>query len=491
MNMSQKERYWMGKKVRRTHAEGIFVIITALLVMSMMILGSSNFVSAASEPQVLTLDQAVKVAMENSLQRQIAQSDAAIAQDKLKQAQSGYWPKLTLEAGYTHYNEVPTSVALGENLVKLNNALDSMAALQKNYGTYSDPYGYGGASKLDSALSQEPDLDQSLNYYGWDLVFQQPLYTGNKLTALNKQAKANQGYAKANLSAADQNLVFEVKKAYYTVISTQHLVETMQQAVDDMENHVKEADAYCRAGMVAKLDVKRAEVKLADLKQKLLMAQNGLELADMALNFTMGISLETKYKLVDNVKYEPFQMDLPTCQEKALINRPEVAAINAKVEMAKQNLEIAKSAGRPLVALQAKHEDITPYNPDPENQIGIVATMKLIDGGQIRNQVKEAEEVVKQAQTAQELTNRAIKLDVEQAYRNLQVALQTIQVAEKSMDQAQETLHMADVSYKAGLSSSLERIDAEVGLTQAKTNYTQALSMYNIALAQLQKAIGQ
>jgi outer membrane protein len=456
----------MGQKVPQW-------VMTIALVLGVTGLGTCF--ASSGDTQVLALDQAVSLAMENSLQRQIAQGDVSIAQDKLKQAQSGYWPKLTLEGGYTHYNEVPTDVQLATQLTKLNNGL-AQAFSSMGFSGYF--------STLDFP-------DQSLNYYGYDLVLEQPLFTGNKLTALNKQAKANQGYAKANLTAADQNLVYEVKKAYYTVISTQHLVETMQQAVDSMENHVKEADAYCRAGMVAKLDVKRAEVKLADLQQKLLMAQNGLALAKMALNFTMGVSLETQYQLVDNGKYEPFQMDLQTCQEKALANRPEVAAIEAKVEMAKQNLEIAKSAGRPLVAIQAKHEAFKPYNPDPENQIGVVATMRLIDGGQIRNQVAEAGEVLKQAETAKELTNRAIKLDVEQAYLNLQVALQTIQVAEKSLDQAQETLHMADVSYRAGLSSSLERIDAEVGLTGAKTNYTQALSMYNIALAQLQKAIGQ
>ncbi len=456
-----------------------------VLAVILSIYGMGTCFAGNEETQALTLDQAVNIAMENSLQRRIAQSDVEVAKDKLKQAQSGYWPKLTLEAGYTHYSEVPTDVQLATEMVKMNNGM-------VDWATYLSHNGYpliGGS--LLTGMSKVEIPDQSLNYYGWDLVLEQPLYTGNKLTAVNKQAKANQGYAKANLDATDQNLVFEVKKAYYTVIFTGHLVETMQQAVNSMENHVKEADAYCRAGMVAKLDVKRAEVKLADLKQKLLMAQNGLELANMALNFTMGVNLETHYQLIDNVQYEPFQMDLQTCQEKALATRPEVVAIQAKVEMAQQNLEIAKSAGRPLVAIRAKHEDITPYNPDPENQIGVVATMKLIDGGQIRSQVREAEEVVKQAQTAQELTNRAIKLDVEQAYRNLQVALQTIQVAEKSLDQAQETLRMAVVSYKAGLSSSLERIDAEVGLTQAKTNYTQALSMYNIALAQLQKAIGQ
>jgi outer membrane protein TolC len=457
-------------------------IITSILIVSITVLGSS-FVSAENQPQVITLEQAVHIAMENSLQRKLAEGDVAIAKDKLAEAKSGYLPRLTLDAGYTHYNEVPTNVALGQELVDLNNGLKKWA---QGASALGPPF-----SQLNAGLTQQSDLDQSLDYYGYSLILEQPLYTGNKLGALNKQAKANEGYAKANLDAADHNLVYEVKKAYYTVISAQQFVETMQQAVSSMEDHVKEADAYYRAGIVPKLDVMRAEVKLTDLKQKLLMTQNGLVLAKMALNFTLGVNLETNYAVVDDIKYEPIQMDLQACQDKAIANRPEVTAINARVEMAKQNIELAKSAGRPVVALRAENENFKPYNPDPSLQIGVVASMKLYDGGQIKDQVTAAEEILKQAQTAQELTKRAIQLDVQQAYQNLQLSLQTIQVAEKSLDQAGETVHMAEVSYKAGLSSSLERIDAEVGLTQAKTNCTQALSLYHIALAQLQKAMGQ
>ena len=151
-------------------------------------------------------------------------------------------------------------------------------------------------------------IQPSLDYYGYSLILEQPLYTGNKLGALNKQAKANEGYAKANLDAANHNLVYEVKKSYYTVITAQQFVETMQQAVSSMEDHVKEADAYYKAGIVPKLDVMRAEVKLTDLKQKLLMAQNGLVLAKMALNFTLGVNLEKDYAVVDDIKYEPIQI---------------------------------------------------------------------------------------------------------------------------------------------------------------------------------------
>ncbi len=42
---------------------------------------------------------------------------------KTWQAFSAYDPKLTIEGGYTHYNEQPSSVQLAEKLVDLNNAL--------------------------------------------------------------------------------------------------------------------------------------------------------------------------------------------------------------------------------------------------------------------------------------------------------------------------------------------------------------------------------
>jgi outer membrane protein len=463
-------------------------LVAAILVVMVAVALNSNFARAANVTQTLALEQAIRIAMENSLQRRLAEGEVAIAGDKLAEAKSGYYPKLMLSGGYYHYNEVPPNVQLATKLAEMNNGMVDWAAYLKSTG--NPTLAALGASLL-SGMQTVDIPDQNLNYYGYSLVLQQPLYTGNRLTALNKQAKANQGYAKANLDAAEHSLVYEVKKAYYTVISAQQSVETMQQAVKSMEDHVKEAEAYRKVGIVAKLDVKRAEVKLADLRQKSLMAQNGLELAKMALNFTMGVDLSSNYIFVADDQYEPFELELQTCQEKALNNRPEIIAVKAKVEMAKENVEIAKSAARPLIALQAKKEDFQPYGSEPSEQIGIVASMNLLDGGLVKHQVNEAREVLKQAQTAQELISRAVLLDVQQAYQNLQLALQTITVAEKSLDQAQETVHMADVSYKAGLGTSLERIDAEVGLTQAKTNYTQALSMYHIALAQLQKAIGQ
>jgi outer membrane protein TolC len=257
-----------------------------------------------------------------------------------------------------------------------------------------------------------------------------------------------------------------------------------------MEAHLREANDYFKAGMVPKLDVIRAEVKLSDLKQKLTMATNGRDLAKKALNFTLGVDLATDYPIDTSASLVSFSQSLEDCVKVALKDRPELAAMDMKISMAEENIEIAKSAQRPLVGLQIKGEDTHPYNSEPSVSINLGASLSIFDGGMVKNKKAEAEDLLQQVKTGKELITRGILLDVEQAYRNLLSAKEAVEVAQTSIEQAKEASRMAEVSYKAGLCTSLEKIDAEVALTQAESNYTQALSLYNITFAQLQKAMG-
>jgi outer membrane protein len=441
-----------------------------LIELVTLVLGFTTTGWAQEAISKLSIDQAIRIATENSLQRRLAQDNVKIAQDKLAQAVSAYGPRLTLDGAYNHYNEQPTEAQLAQGIVDLNNALSQMTS---------------GAVPLRS------NIDDGLNYYGYRLQLSQPLYTGNKLTATKKAAQANHQSARANLTVADNDLVLAVKKAYYTVLLCQQMELTMNEAVSSMENHLQEANAYFKAELVPKLDVLRAEEKLADLQQKQLWAQNNLILAQKSFNYVLGVDLNTNYAFDGKMESGQLPRDLNAYQTEALARRPELADINAKIEMARQGVAIAKSGNKPTVALVAESHHYEPINDEPSQTVGVIATMKLYDHGMVKHQIAEAEDTLKQAQTGKELLERGIKLEVEQAYRNVAVTFKTIEVARKNLATAQETLEVAQTRYKVGLSNSLERVDAEVGLTQAKTNYTQALSTYNITLAELDRAIGE
>jgi outer membrane protein len=453
--------------------------------------------AATAQGERLTVDQAVELAIQNNLQRKMAEGEVAIAGDKAAQAKAGYKGKLTLSGGISQLNDQPDLVKLGQKLADLNNAVDNLANMSYQWAASStsspNPLIIGGLKQLSQGLTQKEGPDDGLTYYGINLRYELPLYTGGKLEALNRQAQANQAYTRYNLETVEQELIFTVKKAYYVVLQTRQSRETLNEAVKSMENHLREAQLYYEAGMVPQLDVMRAEVKLADLRQKQLMVNNGLETAQVYLDFVLGVDQGNRYELVDQMEYTPYGKDLEAAKQTALENRSELKAIRTKVQMAEEAVTVVKSGNKPIVALVAEGGEKTtrPFNSDDlDLSLSLVATLKLTDGGMVKNRIAEAEKVVRQAKTGEEQLTRAIKLEVEQAYRNLQNALETIAVARKVLNQAQETVRMAEVSYKEGLSTSLERIDAETGLTQAKNNYNQAVSNYQIALAQLEKAIG-
>ena len=424
----------------------------------------------AQTPQDLSVEQAVQVAMENSLRRRLALADVNMAQDKVAQTISAFGPNLTLQSGIYRYNKEPSLVQLERGLTELNNALSAMTSGQV-------------------PAREEPD--DSLTYYGYDLQVTQPVYTGRKLTATRNMAQANRENSRRALAAADNDLVLAVKKAYYTVLLCRQMALTMDEAVASMENHVREATEYHRMDTVPKLDVLRAKEKLADLKQTQLYAHNNLRLSGTSLNYVLGVDLSTAYFPSEQMALQPMPGDLGHCQDQALSRRPEIQAMDAKIEMAREGISLANSGRLPFVALVAGYHHYEPENEDPSARVGLVAGIKLYDHGMVNHQIAEARDALQKAETGKKELQRGIRLEVEQAFCNAEVARQAIEVAQSSLNTAEETLRTARTRYRVGLSTSLERLDAEVALTQARTNHIQALSRYNIAMAELERAMGK
>ena len=439
-----------------------------LLISAVLILVSPAGTCRAQER--LTVDRAVQIALENSLQRRMAAKDVEIADEGLARARAEFGPTVTLQGGLYRYNDTPSIVQTNQGLVKLNNAL----------------------SAITSGQVPEASLpSDSRTYYGGQIKVTQPLYTGNKLTATRCLAQANLENARKNLDASNNNLALSAQKAFYTVILSRRMAGAMDEAVESMTGHVQEATAYHDQKIVPKLDLLRAEEKLADLKQQQLYAHNNVDLAQTSLNYVLGVDMDTRYTYDDTPQTLPMPRDLGACIETGMENRPEIGAVAAQIQMAKKQIAIAQSDHLPTLALVGEAHRYEPENEDPSAQIGIVASIDLFDSGRTSHKKAQAARGLEKARIAKKQLFRGIRLEVEKAYHNAQAALKSIDVAQKSLDTAQEALDAARTRYRVGLSTSLERLDAEVSLTRAKTNYIHALSMYNIAVCELERAMGK
>ncbi len=420
--------------------------------------------------EALTKDRAVEIALENSLKRRMSGQDIDMAHEGLARAKSAFGPTLTLEAGLYRYDDPPSILQTNQGLVQLNNALSAMT--------------YGQVPELSMP-------DDSRTYYGAGIKVTQPLYTGDKLSATRRLAQANLENAQKNMAASDNDLALSAKKAFYTVILARQMARAMDEAVISMKEHVKEATAAHDQKIVPKLDLLRAEEKLADLKQQQLYAHNNVNLARSSLNYVLGVDMNTIFAFGDDPGCVPLIHDLDTCIKTALESRPELDAFQARIKMAKEQITIANSKRLPLLALVGEVHHYEPENEDPSAQIGLVASMDLYDHGRVKHETAQARIQLEKAQTATKELGRGIRLEVEKAFHNAQAAMASIGVAQKSLATAREALDAARTRYRVGLSTSLERLDAEVSFTRAKTNHIHALSMYNIAVSELERAMGK
>lgn len=451
----------MNKAIGGTRS--LFFLISAVLTLVCL-------AGTCRAQERLTVDRAVQIALENSLARRMAAKDVEIADEGLARAKAEFGPAVTLQGGLYRYDDLPSLVQTNQGLAKLNNALSAMT------------YGQVPEKSLPS---------DSRTYYGGLVKVTQPLYTGNKLTATRGLAQANLENARKDLDASDNDLALSARKAFYTVILGRQMAGAMDEAVESMTGHVKEATAFHDQKIVPKLDLLRAQEKLADLRQQQLYAHNNVALAQTALNYVLGVDMDTRYTYDDAPQTLPMPRDFETCVKAGLENRPEIGALDAQIRMAKAQIIIAQSNHLPTLALVGEALHYEPENEDPSAQIGIVASLDLFDSGRTSHKKAQAARGLEKARIAKKQLFRGIRLEVEKAYHDAQAALESIDVAQKSLDTAQEALDAARTRYRVGLSTSLERLDAEVSLTRAKTNYIHALSMYNIAVSELERAMGK
>lgn len=337
----------------------------------------------------------------------------------------------------------------------------------------------------DSAAGQVGDS------FSTSLKLSMPLYTGGKLESTIDQAKINADSAQQGVIKAQEQLRLDAATAYYTVLQSQNLVQVNKETVASLEEHLKTVQAQNEAGTVAKADVLRSEVELANAKQNLTKAQNNYDVAVSSLNNIIGAPLAAEHVYKDSLQYAAYDTSLDDSIAMALAKRPEIIQSQYNIAASKAGVEIAKSGNRPTVSMSGSQGwSGSDFPGDNKNwSVGVAANWNVFDSGLTNAQVKGAQAALDKAEEQDAQTRSSIELEVRQNYSSMQEAKERIDTSQVAVNKAEEDLSIAKVKYGAGAGTNLDVIDAQVALTQAKTNYTQALYDYNVNKAKVIKAV--
>lgn len=442
--------------------------LSAMLVGGLLVLNTAAVLAA---PVELTLDDSIAMALKNNPSIKMADADKKSAAWKIDEVKSNKLPSLTFantDGRASYSSSTTTKPYLGSSIT----ATDGTAV----YGVQPLTIPSGAANKFENKFT--------LNV---------PLYTGGKVEGLVDQARLNFKSADLTVDKTKQQIKLDATSGYYGILQTRNLVKVAQESVDSLAAHLKNVQAQYDVGTVAKSDVLRSEVELANAQQNLIKAQNAYELAVSSFNNVVGLPLDTELTIKDELKYQQYPLSLGDSIKFAMDNRPEVIMANVGIDSAKKGIQVAKAGNLPTVGASATtgwSDDEFPGTKNNNWSVGVSATWSVFDSGLTSSRVKQANASVDKAAEMARQTSDAVQLDVRNAYLSMKEAEKRIDTSKVAVDKAQEDYKIAQVRYSAGVGTNLDVIDAQVALTQAKTNYIQAMYDYNTSKAKLEKAMG-
>jgi len=424
----------------------------------------SDFTTKAISGAPLSLTKVIEIAISNNPEISAMHYDVEAAIARQSEARGALFPRISAEGSY-FYN------------------LDNQRLI---------PARYNG----------EPGVFSEEIISG-DVVLRMPLFMGGKLINEIKAASLLRQSVENRLARTREELVFNISSTFFSILAQEHIINSLQFSQTTMEKHLQQVNDLISAQKAAKVDQLRTEVRLSDVRQKLVREKNTLMLQHRLLANLMGVEEISPMFTLEGA-LEKFLPELPlkeSCLDLAFEQRPDYHASRKELEAQTRRVDIARAGHLPTISLFGSYGRRWAEEPSEQpsgtkddediGRVGIVAEIPLFEGGRIRARIREETAKLAAAQERLRKIELQIRLEVETALLNTTSAFERVQTTEKAIEQARESLRIEREKYELGKGAILDVLDAQSALLEAETNYYRGLTDFNIAKVQIKLAMGE
>ncbi len=315
------------------------------------------------------------------------------------------------------------------------------------------------------------------------------------LSALNdtRAEGHNVAAARHTYQSARDLVVLVTADLYLRSLAGQARVESAQAQLETAQALHDQAVDLRSAGVVADIDVLRAEVELNSAEQRATAAQNDLETSKLELARVIGLPLGQAFALVDQVPYVPVpQTTLEQALDEAYRSRPDYLAAQERVRAAEANRRSVAAESLPSATLTADYGDIGPSFGDSHGTFNVTGsvTVPILQGSRHHGRLIEAEAALKDRQSEADDLRAGIYYEVRTAFLNLEANEAVLRTADRARTLASSELTQARDRFAAGVASNIEVVQAQAAVALANEQYTTALYQFNVSKALLARGIG-
>lgn len=447
-------------------------ICLVLIVLGSLPVAAQQKGAEQTKKVTLSLEQAVKRALEVSAELKEARADVDASRSKKEQADAARWAQLEANvfAGPSPELDLRSSSGI----------LDSKSGTE-------DPVINGLFGRAQITLVQ-------------------PLYTFGKISSLREAATRGIQVSEAGVDRKATEVALQLKQFYYGYLLAQELREFVESIRDELKKALERAERQVEAGSPASTwaDVYKLRAFLAETDKHIDEAEEGLKLARSALRMALRLEEGVEFELAE--KLIPLKVDLKDIENyitTAKELRPEFTQLKEGIKAREALVEAAVADLYPMfyAAALADVADATnrdfsnvPLARDPLNHVeaGVVLGFKWhFDFGITRGRIDEARAEYMKLLHKKDFADNGIPLQVRKAYLELQKAQQDIETTERAYRNARRWLVTAVANFDLGIGEAKDLADAVQAYARMRADNFRAVYNQRISLANLAFATGE
>lgn len=404
--------------------------VSAVALTSLVLYGPSDAI-AQPAPQVITLDEAIQLALERN--PTIRQSENSLRSSELgvRQQKLQLLPRLNLTSG----TGVPYLSVGGQTNPSVTAGLSASMQIGNIYSTLANM----------------------------------------------RQSRINEEISTENLDRSRQTMIFNVMSSYLSLVETQDQIEVQDRNLATVEEQLRQIQERVEVGGRPISDLYQQQASVASARLSALQTERSVIVATMNLIRLLQLDPNGEYEFV-RPELGPLSTDidslsLETLSSRAFAQRPDLRASELSVASAEESLKIAKASRWPSLSVSLG------YNSGNFNSNANGAFLDQWDRGRRGNlsfnvsvpilnftygiSKERAEISLENARMNLENARQGVAIEVRTAYLDLQMAEEQLAVAQAQMEAAELSRRMAEQRYEAGAATLLEQVQAQLSHQQA------------------------
>jgi outer membrane protein len=408
--------------------------------------------AAESEGRVLTLDDALRLALANHPHLQAARAQTEVSAAKIDEAKASLLPQVSGSGSYERSRERLYVSGSGEGYNSGNYYKLGLSASQLLYD-FGQTTGKWNAAK--SSLRQQEDIERN----------------------------------------SVMQVSFNLRSAYFAAAAARAMLKVANDNLANQEVHLRQIQGFVEAGTRPEIDLAQARTDHANARVQLINTQVGYDSAKAVLNQAMGVEAAIDFDVADPgaMSVEGENDSIERLLPLALKARPDLQALARQIESQQFLIGSIKGGYAPTLSAGAGLSEMGAALDDLK--WGFSATLSLnwqiFGGGITDGQMREAKANATALHAQYELQRQQVRLEVEQARLNVHAAKAAVEATHEAAVNARVRLDLAEGRYQAGVGSVIELGDSQVALTSAAAQEVQAVFNLASARTKLLLALGQ